>query len=82
MSIGYGITEHDKVFINEEGKEVYPPGHPHKGVVKPASERKRDPSLPPKSKAEERLEMSQKIDDEAKKAMDLLTSKGLNVTLS
>ncbi|HNU95758.1 MAG: hypothetical protein BWY30_01080 [Tenericutes bacterium ADurb.Bin239] len=77
MSTTVKITNHDKIFLNEDGKEVYPPGHPYAGMVKPASERQRDASLPPKSKAEERMEIEAKIDDEARAAMEVLRSKGL-----
>ena len=77
MATLVNITKHDKLYLNENGIEVYPPGHPYAGMVKPASERQRDASLPPKSKAEERMEIEAKIDDEARAAMEVLRSKGL-----
>lgn len=77
MAISVKITNHDKVYLNENGIEVYPPGHPYAGLVKPESERARDPKLPPKSKAETKMELESQIDDEARKAIDLLKAKGL-----
>ena len=77
MSTSIKITNHEQVFLNENGIEVYPPGHPYQGMVKPESERKRDSKLPPKSKAEERMEIEANLDDESRAAIALLKSKGL-----
>jgi len=88
MSVGYGITKHTKQFFNDKGQEVYPPGHPQSGMVKPASEGARDPSLPPKSLAEERMEIvaleakkKSELDDETRKMVDALASKGIKVSI-
>lgn len=77
MGIKIDIQNHEKVFINSAGQEVYPPGHPFKGMVKPESERTGRIGLPPKSKAEERLEVEASMDDETKAAVKLLKEKGL-----
>ena len=77
MSTTIDITKHNKLYLNENGIEVYPPGHPYAGMVKPESERARDPKLPPKSKAETKMELESRIDDEARKAMNVLKKKGL-----
>ena len=77
MATLVNITNHNKIYLNENGIEVYPPGHPYSGMVKPESERARDPKLPPKSKAETKMEIESGIDDESKKAIELLKSKGL-----
>jgi len=77
MSTTVKITNHDKIYLNEKGQEVYPPLHPYAGMVKPEGERTRDWKLPPKSKAETKMELEATIDDESKKAIELLKSKGL-----
>lgn len=77
MATLVNITKHDKLYLNENGIEVYPPGHPYAGMVKPESERARDPKLPPKSLAEEKMEIEASIDDEARQAMEVLRKKGL-----
>lgn len=77
MATLVNITKHNKIYLNENGIEVYPPGHPYAGMVKPESERARDPKLPPKSRAETKMEIDSQIDDESKKAIELLRSKGL-----
>lgn len=77
MATLVNITNHDKIYLNENGIEVYPPGHPYAGMVKPESERARDPKLPPKSRAETKMEVEAGIDDESRKAIELLKSKGL-----
>jgi len=84
MATLVNITKHDKLYLNENGIEVYPPGHPYAGMVKPESERARDPKLPPKSLAEEKMEIDaqreealSKLDDESRKAIELLRSKGI-----
>lgn len=77
MATLVNITNHNKIYLNENGIEVYPPGHPYAGMVKPESERARNPKLPPKSRAETKMEVESNIDDESKKAIELLKSKGL-----
>jgi hypothetical protein len=77
MATLVNITKHDKLYLNENGIEVYPPGHPYAGMVKPESERARDPKLPPKSRAETKMEIEASIDDEARQAMEVLRKKGL-----
>ena len=77
MATLVNITKHDKLYLNENGIEVYPPGHPYAGMVKPESERARDPKLPPKSLAEEKMEIEASIDDEARQAIEVLRKKGL-----
>ncbi|MEI7943087.1 MAG: hypothetical protein WCH76_08030 [Candidatus Riflemargulisbacteria bacterium] len=77
MSIYVDITKHDKKFINVEGQEVYPPGHPYQGMARPATDCERATGLPPKSEAEERMEVEASMDDESRAAIELLKSKGL-----
>jgi hypothetical protein len=77
MATLVNITNHNKIYLNENGTEVYPPGHPNAGMVKPESEKSRDPKLPPKSRAEAKMEIEAGIDDESKEAIKLLKSKGL-----
>ena len=77
MGINVNITKHIKRTIGIEGQEVYPAGHPYQGMARPASEIQRDPSLPPKSEAEERMDIINSIDDESRAAIELLRNKGL-----
>lgn len=86
MSVYVEITKHRKLFLNEQGVEVYPPGHPNQGMVRPENERQRRKELPPKSLAEESMELEAArdalVDDEAKEAMEILKKKGLKVDIS
>lgn len=83
--IGEQITTHDKIWINEAGKEVYAPSASNQEafkIVKPQNESKiRPEGMPPKSWAEtyreKEAELTATMDDESRAALELLRRKGI-----